>query len=95
MSPGSATTSVPPSLTAAVGSADGSLLVGAVLVPGLLADGDGDAAVPQAANMIAVAATSAPIRRRTMKPPPSVHPTRSIALGPCRLTVAGRDGPRE
>jgi hypothetical protein len=38
---------VPPSLTAALGSVDGSLLAGALvpgLVPGLLADGDGDAA---------------------------------------------------
>jgi hypothetical protein len=97
MSPGRATTSVPPSLTAADGSADGALLSGAVLplAAGLVAAGDGDAAVPQAANMIAVAATNAPIRSRTMKPPPSFHTTCSVELGFYRLTLAGRDGRRE
>jgi hypothetical protein len=73
------------------------VLSGAVLLlaAGLVAAGDGDAAVPQAANMIAVAATNAPIRSRTMKPPPSFQPTRSVELGLCLLTFAGRDGRRE
>jgi hypothetical protein len=93
MSPGRPTTIEPPSLISPPADGEGAALDGGVLAAGVAADGDGDAAVPQAANMIAVAATSAPIRRRTMKSPPS-SPCSTLRLRRA-VRQESRDGRRE